>query len=149
MYIGFSFFTRDCFRTRPEVGSYCLSCRIFVKPGLASKWAYKKCRRGVLLLGRGAWTGLGAALLRCMLAPPFTSPRVHVRTSYDVWESHSRVGNGVSSLSSPRWTTRTRHGGAGCCQGVARAHVVPPASGALLQELYTRDGAGLLISRDM
>lgn len=27
--------------------------------------------------------------------------------------------------------------------------MVPPASGALLQELYTRDGAGLLISRDM
>lgn len=35
------------------------------------------------------------------------------------------------------------------CQGVSRAHVVPPTSGALLQELYTRDGAGLLISRDM
>ncbi|CBJ29066.1 Amino-acid N-acetyltransferase [Ectocarpus siliculosus] len=34
-------------------------------------------------------------------------------------------------------------------QGVSRAHVVPPTSGALLQELYTRDGAGLLISRDM
>eukprot|EP00752_Nemacystus_decipiens_P001827 g1764.t1 len=34
-------------------------------------------------------------------------------------------------------------------EGVARAHVVPPASGALLQELYTRDGAGLLISRDI
>ncbi|CAN0010501.1 unnamed protein product, partial [Ectocarpus fasciculatus] len=34
-------------------------------------------------------------------------------------------------------------------QGVSRAHVVPPTSGALLQELYTRDGAGLLISRDI
>ncbi|CAN0008943.1 unnamed protein product [Sphacelaria rigidula] len=36
-----------------------------------------------------------------------------------------------------------------CSQGVSRAHVVPPVSGALLQELYTRDGCGLLISRDM
>ncbi|CAN0487440.1 unnamed protein product, partial [Laminaria digitata] len=35
------------------------------------------------------------------------------------------------------------------CQGVSRAHIVPPTSGALLQELYTRDGSGLLISRDM
>ncbi|CAM9347615.1 unnamed protein product, partial [Hapterophycus canaliculatus] len=35
------------------------------------------------------------------------------------------------------------------CQGVARAHVIPPTGGALLQELYTRDGAGLLISRDI
>lgn len=34
-------------------------------------------------------------------------------------------------------------------QGVPRAHVVPPTSGALLEEIYTRDGAGLLISRDM
>ncbi|CAM9472493.1 unnamed protein product [Ectocarpus sp. 4 AP-2014] len=34
-------------------------------------------------------------------------------------------------------------------RGVSRAHVVPPTSGALLQELYTRDGAGLLISRDI
>ena len=28
--------------------------------------------------------------------------------------------------------------------GVVRAHVVPPVSGALLQELYTLDGAGTL-----
>ena len=28
--------------------------------------------------------------------------------------------------------------------GVVRAHVVPPVSGALLQELYTLDGAGAL-----
>lgn len=34
-------------------------------------------------------------------------------------------------------------------QSVPRAHVVPPVCGALLQELYTRDGCGLLISRDI
>jgi amino-acid N-acetyltransferase len=34
-------------------------------------------------------------------------------------------------------------------KGVARAHVVSPSNGALLQELFTRDGCGLLISRDI
>lgn len=34
-------------------------------------------------------------------------------------------------------------------QGVTRAHLVSPTEGALLRELYTRDGAGTLISRDI
>ena len=34
-------------------------------------------------------------------------------------------------------------------QGVTRAHLVAPTNGALLRELYTRDGAGTLISRDI
>jgi len=33
--------------------------------------------------------------------------------------------------------------------GVKRAHIIPPRNGALLQELYTRDGSGTLISRDL
>lgn len=33
--------------------------------------------------------------------------------------------------------------------GVTRAHVVPPSTGALLRELYTRDGAGTLIATDI
>jgi amino-acid N-acetyltransferase len=33
--------------------------------------------------------------------------------------------------------------------GVKRAHLVPPYRGALLKELYTRDGEGVLISRDI
>ena len=33
--------------------------------------------------------------------------------------------------------------------GVKRAHLIAPNRGALLKELYTRDGAGLLISRDV
>ena len=33
--------------------------------------------------------------------------------------------------------------------GVKRAHIIPPKNGALLQELYTRDGCGTLISRDL
>lgn len=33
--------------------------------------------------------------------------------------------------------------------GVRRAHLIPPARGALLKELYTRDGSGMLISRDV
>ena len=34
-------------------------------------------------------------------------------------------------------------------RGVTRAHLVPPSSGALIRELYTRDGAGTLVSRDL
>lgn len=33
--------------------------------------------------------------------------------------------------------------------GVKRAHLLYPAQGQLLKELYTRDGAGILISRDV
>ena len=33
--------------------------------------------------------------------------------------------------------------------GVRRAHLLTPQSGDLLRELYTCDGAGTLISRDM
>eukprot|EP00747_Dinoflagellata_sp_TGD_P052763 gnl/TRDRNA2_/TRDRNA2_148084_c1_seq1.p1 gnl/TRDRNA2_/TRDRNA2_148084_c1~~gnl/TRDRNA2_/TRDRNA2_148084_c1_seq1.p1 ORF type:complete len:564 (-),score=55.94 gnl/TRDRNA2_/TRDRNA2_148084_c1_seq1:53-1534(-) len=33
--------------------------------------------------------------------------------------------------------------------GVKRAHIIAPRPGALLKELYTRDGSGLLISRDV
>lgn len=33
--------------------------------------------------------------------------------------------------------------------GVKRAHIISPINGALLQELYTRDGSGTLISRDI
>jgi len=34
-------------------------------------------------------------------------------------------------------------------KGVKRAHIITPTNGALLQELYTRDGSGTLISRDL
>jgi len=34
-------------------------------------------------------------------------------------------------------------------QGVKRAHILSPKSGAVLQELYTRDGSGVLLSRDL
>lgn len=34
-------------------------------------------------------------------------------------------------------------------KGVRRAHIIAPTGGALLQELYTRDGSGTLISRDL
>jgi len=33
--------------------------------------------------------------------------------------------------------------------GVLRTHILPPTSGALIQELYTTDGIGTLISRDV
>ena len=33
--------------------------------------------------------------------------------------------------------------------GVTRAHLLPPAPGALIQELYTTDGIGTLISGDL
>lgn len=33
--------------------------------------------------------------------------------------------------------------------GVTRAHLIAPVSGCLLKELFTRDGAGMLISRDV
>ena len=34
-------------------------------------------------------------------------------------------------------------------KGVKRAHIITPFNGALLEELYTRDGSGTLISRDI
>jgi len=34
-------------------------------------------------------------------------------------------------------------------QGVKRAHIISPKHGALLQELYTRDGSGTMLSRDL
>lgn len=34
-------------------------------------------------------------------------------------------------------------------KGVKRAHILAPENGALIQELYTRDGCGTLISRDL
>ena len=34
-------------------------------------------------------------------------------------------------------------------QGVKRAHILSPKYGAVLQELYTRDGSGVLLSRDL
>jgi amino-acid N-acetyltransferase len=34
-------------------------------------------------------------------------------------------------------------------QGVKRAHIISPKHGALLQELYTRDGSGTLVSGDL
>ena len=34
-------------------------------------------------------------------------------------------------------------------QGVKRAHIISPKFGAVLQELYTRDGSGTMISRDL
>jgi len=34
-------------------------------------------------------------------------------------------------------------------QGVKRAHIISPKHGALLQELYTRDGSGMLVSGDI
>lgn len=33
--------------------------------------------------------------------------------------------------------------------GVTRAHLIPPLAGSLLEELFTRDGSGVLISRDV
>lgn len=34
-------------------------------------------------------------------------------------------------------------------QGVKRAHIISPKFGAVLQELYTRDGSGVLLSKDL
>lgn len=34
-------------------------------------------------------------------------------------------------------------------QGVKRAHIISPKFGAILQELYTRDGSGMLVSGDL
>jgi amino-acid N-acetyltransferase len=34
-------------------------------------------------------------------------------------------------------------------QGVKRAHIISPKFGAVLQELYTRDGSGMLVSGDL
>lgn len=36
-----------------------------------------------------------------------------------------------------------------CVSGVKRAHVISPKFGSVLQELYTRDGSGTLVSGDL
>lgn len=48
-----------------------------------------------------------------------------------------------------RWRTACRCSVAAVSGGVRRAHLVPPGRGALLQELYTRDGYGTMISGDV
>ena len=61
-------------------------------------------------------------------------------------EELSRAGPcGVAAqlLDLPHWCVSALE------QGVTRAHLIAPTDGALLRELYTRDGAGTLISRDI
>jgi len=55
------------------------------------------------------------------------------RSSPAVTESLLKIGWATSALE----------------RGVKRAHIIAPTNGALLQELYTRDGSGTLISRDL
>jgi amino-acid N-acetyltransferase len=44
---------------------------------------------------------------------------------------------------------RIGYGMQALAQGVKRAHIISPRHGALLQELYTRDGSGILVSGDL
>uniref|UniRef100_A0A7S4N0L1 amino-acid N-acetyltransferase n=1 Tax=Odontella aurita TaxID=265563 RepID=A0A7S4N0L1_9STRA len=57
----------------------------------------------------------------------------HARSTPAVTESLLKIGWATSALE----------------RGVKRAHILAPTNGALLQELYTRDGSGILISRDL
>jgi amino-acid N-acetyltransferase len=43
----------------------------------------------------------------------------------------------------------TRYSVQALLKGVRRAHLVAPGNGRLVQEIFTRDGAGTLISRDL
>lgn len=63
----------------------------------------------------------------------FTSIQHEANLSPDVVEAFVKTGWSIAALE----------------KGVKRAHIIAPINGALLQELYTRDGSGTLISRDI
>ena len=63
----------------------------------------------------------------------FTSIQHQANLSPDVVEAFVKTGWSIAALE----------------KGVKRAHIIAPINGALLQELYTRDGSGTLISRDI
>jgi len=63
----------------------------------------------------------------------FTSIEHKADLSDDVVEAFIKTGWSIAALE----------------KGVKRAHIIAPINGALLQELYTRDGSGTLISRDI
>ncbi len=63
----------------------------------------------------------------------FTLIEHKMNLSEDVVEAFVKTGWSIAALE----------------KGVKRAHIIAPINGALLQELYTRDGSGTLISRDI
>lgn len=67
-----------------------------------------------------------------MVTTPYPASHPHGQTNYTA-SLLELVDHSVRALSN----------------GVPRAHMVSPTNGALLQELFTRDGSGLLISRDI
>ena len=63
----------------------------------------------------------------------FTSIEHRANLSEDIVEAFVKTGWSIAALE----------------KGVNRAHIIAPINGALLQELYTRDGSGTLISKDI
>lgn len=63
----------------------------------------------------------------------FTEPNAEELVFDDVRDTLVKVGCAIAALE----------------KGVKRAHILNPTQGALLQELYTRDGSGTMISRDL
>mmetsp|Transcript_18169 Transcript_18169/g.26952 ORF Transcript_18169/g.26952 Transcript_18169/m.26952 type:complete len:679 (-) Transcript_18169:100-2136(-) len=69
---------------------------------------------------------------------------IHPRGFASITPSHHRLSRAeIETLIKFGWSTHALE------KGVKRAHILYPANGALLQELYTRDGSGTLISRDL
>ena len=69
--------------------------------------------------------------------------KIHKRGFVNIGEDAPEEKAGRNMLIKVGWSMHALE------QGVKRAHIISPKFGALLQELYTRDGSGTLISRDL
>jgi amino-acid N-acetyltransferase len=69
--------------------------------------------------------------------------KIHKRGFVNIGEDAPEEKAGRNMLIKVGWSMHALE------QGVKRAHIISPKFGALLQELYTRDGSGTMISRDL
>lgn len=73
----------------------------------------------------------------------YNNVSIHKRGFVTVGEDADDKAPATDMLIKIGWSTTALE------QGVKRAHIISPKFGAVLQELYTRDGSGALISRDL
>lgn len=73
----------------------------------------------------------------------YNKVQIHKRGFVTVGEDADEQSPETDMLIKIGWATTALE------QGVKRAHIISPKFGAVLQELYTRDGSGALISRDL
>lgn len=96
-------------------------------------------------------TACAAALNADKLVLLHDGPELHERHPECTAQMIPAEGDALAASQqlAPAEAARLRAAVAACCQGVARAHLVSfEADGALLRELYSRDGAGTLVAAD-